>query len=229
VIGRLFREYKDYVENVLGLVIIFAVIFVGFRYFDFAQIQAWIVRAGFWAPLVLILAKASTMVFAPISGSPLYPLSGALFGLPLGSLYLILGDMLGGTISFYLSRGLGRRAVERFARGNAPVIDRVVTFMETTKGFLVARVCFIALPEAVSYAAGLTRIKFGKFLPLFTLVGVVPTIILAGAGSWLAVSQDYFSTAVIIVVGLIAAAAGGVIFYRLTKPAPPSPPRDGAL
>lgn len=217
VIGRFFREYKDYAENVLGLVIIFAIVFVGFRYFDFEQVQIWIGRVGIWAPLVLILAKASTMVFAPVSGSPLYPLAGALFGIPLGSLYLILGDTLGGTISFYLSRTLGRRAMERFARGNAPVIDRVVAFMETTKGFLVARVCFIALPEAVSYAAGLTRIHFAKFLVLFTAVGVIPTVILASAGSWLAVSQDYFSTVVIIVVGLIAAAAGGVIFYRLTK------------
>ncbi|MFA6095285.1 MAG: VTT domain-containing protein [Candidatus Paceibacterota bacterium] len=211
-----FRGYRDYIENIAGLVIIFAIMIAGFAYFDMARVQDFVRSSGIWAPIVLILAKASTMVFAPVSGSPLYPLAGALFGFWEGSAYLILGDLLGSTISFYISRVFGRRAVERFARGDVPVIDKILRFMETTRGFLVARVCFIALPEAVSYAAGLTRISFSKFVSISTVIGVIPIFLLAGAGTWISIGTDPWALAALIAVGLAVAAVGGIVFMRMT-------------
>lgn len=212
-----FKEYKDYIENLIGLLVIFGVIFVGFKYLSADEIVSWVERAGVWAPIFLILAKASTMVFAPLSGAPLYPISGALFGISLGSLYLILGDILGGTISFYLSRIFGQRAVEYFARGSVPIIDKIITFMETTKGFLITRILFVGFPEAVSYAAGLTRIRFLTFIIISVLVGIPPTIILASIGSWLSISQTPIVALILLVVSSIAAIIGGIFLFRIIE------------
>ena len=212
-----FKSYKNYFENLLGLVVILVVIFVGAHYFKIEQIQTWVETAGPWAPLGLIVAKISTLVFAPISGGPLYPLAGAVFGWPLGVLYLLIGDVLGSTIAFYLSRLFGRRVVERLVRGQAPLVEEIVGFMESTRGFLLARVCFAALPEAASYAAGLTRIGFTKFILISSAVGLIPIMILAGAGSWLAVGQNPWLIGSLALVGLLAAAAGGVILVKIAR------------
>ncbi len=208
---------KDLVENIVGLVLVFAVIGVTFHFFDFAAVLAGVERAGIWAPLLLILAKVSTLVFAPLSGAPLYPLAGAVFGVWWGTLYIIIGDLIGSIISFYISRLFGRRVVERFARGNVPLIDKVLRVMETTKGFLVARICFIALPEAVTYAAGLTRIPFLKFIIISTAIGAVPTLILSGAGAWLSLGQNTPMALLLTAIGLLAAAGGAIFFFRMTK------------
>lgn len=208
---------KDMIENIVGLVGAFAVIGIAFHFFDFAAITGAVAGAGWWAPALLVAAKASTLVFAPLSGAPLYPLAGALFGFWWGSLYLIMGDALGSVVSFYIARLFGRRVVERFARGNVPLIDRVLAFMETTRGFFVARVCFIALPEAVTYAAGLTRIPFLTFIAVSTLVGVVPTVILAGAGAWLSVGENLPMALLITAAGLVVTVGGAVYFFYLTR------------
>lgn len=218
-----FGGYKDYIENIIGLVLVFTIMIVSFSYFDMGAVEDFVAKAGFWGPIVLILAKASTMIFAPISGSPLYPLAGAVFGFVPGMIYLIVGDFLGSTVSFYISRFFGRKAVERFARGNVPLIDKILRFMETNRGFLIARICFIALPEAVSYASGLTRIPFARFISISTLVGILPIAILSGAGTWISIGTDATSAILLITLGLLVSVGGGIVFIKMThnKDIPP--------
>ncbi len=223
-----FRGYKDYIENIAGLAIMFSIMIAGFSYFDMSEIERFVSESGIWGPTILVLAKASTMIFAPISGSPLYPLAGALFGIYQGSLLLILGDFIGSVVSFYISRIFGRRAVERFARGNVPVIDRILRFMETSRGFLLARVCFIAMPEAVSYAAGLTRIAFARFIVISTAIGIVPTIVLASAGSWIALGTDSGSALALVIIGLIISVSGGIAFIRMSGSVPSDTDASGS-
>jgi uncharacterized membrane protein YdjX (TVP38/TMEM64 family) len=74
--------------NYIGVAITILVI-VGLTFlFDMEKIQEWIKTAGIWAPLIFIFLKTSTIVIAPLSGSPLYPLVGLLFGFWPGILYV---------------------------------------------------------------------------------------------------------------------------------------------
>ena len=79
---------KDIIQNIAALIAIFVFLFLLFQFFDIKELRLYIEAAGIWAPLMLILTKASTIVFAPLSGSFLYPLAGALFGFPNGFFYL---------------------------------------------------------------------------------------------------------------------------------------------
>lgn len=211
-----FTDRKEVIKNIIGLIVVCLIIFISFRYIDMDQIQNMIRDAGVWAPILFVLAKASTIVFAPLSGSPLYPLAGALFGLGHGFVYIVIGDALGATISFYISRLLGRTFVERFARSNMGAIDRTLSFIEKKKGFFIARVCFAALPEVVSYAAGLTRIKFIPFFVIHNAVGLIPSALLVWSGVLLAtVSLHPTIVMAVIIAGAVVTIAGGWIFYRI--------------
>src|SRR5262245_4734339 len=52
---------------------------------------AYVTEAGPWAPLVFIALKASTFVFAPLSGTSLKLASGALFGTWEGMILTLVG------------------------------------------------------------------------------------------------------------------------------------------
>ncbi len=209
------KDRKELIQNIAGIAIICIVIFVSFKFFDMKQIQASIEKAGIWAPIIFILTKASTIVFAPLSGSPLYPLAGAIFGLTNGFIYIVIGDALGALISFYISRLLGRKFVEKFARGNIESIDKILSFIEKKKGFFIARVCFAALPEVVSYAAGLTRIKFTTFFAIHNLVGLIPSAILVYSGVFLATfTANPMIMLAAVIIGFAVAGIGGWLLLR---------------
>ena len=93
-------ERRETVRNVILLLLVALVVIGGSFLIDIEELSAFVARAGLWGPLALILLKASTIVFAPLSGSPLYPLAGALFGPWWGLLYIMLGESLGGSIAF---------------------------------------------------------------------------------------------------------------------------------
>lgn len=202
------RGFNEGVINGAGVVLMLLVIFGVVWFVDQSTLQTWIMQAGVWAPLVFVLAKASTLVFAPLSGGPLYPLAGALFGFDVGFVLLLLGDALGSTIAFALSRILGRGVVGQMMKKDSGVVARISERMTTTKGFIIARICLASLPEVVAYAAGLTRIRFWKFFVIQNAVGIAPTAVFCFAGSTLALLQSPMVLLATSVGGLLAAGIG---------------------
>jgi len=212
-------EKKDIIENFIGLAIVVIVILCAVYFLDFSNIQKIILSAGIFGPLLLILAKASTMVFAPISGSALYPIAGAVFGFGPGLLYIVLGDMLGSGVSFLISRRFGQKIVlKMLSAKNMPTVEKIIKMIETKTGFLFARVCFSPMPEIVSYAAGLTKIPFWRFFIIHNLVGLAPSFILVLGGDLL-VSQLHNPKIIfgILILGFIAVLAGGFLFWKFSK------------
>src|SRR3989344_6945096 len=64
---------------------------------------------GVLAPIIFVLLKMSTLVIAPLSGTPLYFIAGSLFGNFYGLVLSLLGDALGSVICFFLSRFYGQK------------------------------------------------------------------------------------------------------------------------
>lgn len=187
-----------------------------FHYFDAKTLGGYVERAGIWAPLALIAVKASTIVIAPLGGAPLYPLAGALFGFWGGVLYLMIGDAIGASISFWLSRIYGRRIVNHFFPDNE-TIRRVLHAFGTFRGFLVGRVALIALPELISYAAGLTRIRFLTFFIVFNVIEIFPTALLAAIGTFLTQSNGSFIYTALLVLGAFVCGGGMFLFANHMK------------
>ncbi len=84
-----------------------------------ARVEAWLIRAGPAAPLLLMGLMATAVVVSPIPSFPIDLAAGAFFGPLLGTLYSAAGALAGAAASFFLARLLGRNLVERFARNTS--------------------------------------------------------------------------------------------------------------
>jgi len=211
------KPYKDIIENVIGLIVVFGAIYILFRVFNLSEIQTFVDRFGIWAPIIFALTKAATIVFAPLSGSALYPAAGALFGFWEGFAVLMIGDAIGGTVAFYISRIYGVRITEHFIKGEGSLMKKMLAQLGTLKSFIFARICFVPMPEIVCYAAGLTKMPFSQFISVHMLVGAPVTAILVALG---ALFTFHFSPLVILgllAVATVATILGGVWFYRQAK------------
>ena len=207
----------DTTKNLIGLAVVLGVLVVLARYLDIETVRAQIERAGVWAPLLFILAKASTIIVAPLGGSPLYPIAGAIFGFWKGALLLIIGDTIGGVVSFLLARMFGKKLVERMLEGSEGLLSKAVTLMGTPKGYLLARFSFIGFPELASWGAGLTKINFFTFLLIYVAVGAIPAIGIAGLGALLVESSTILLPVVVIASMTLAAVPIALFAAMLQK------------
>lgn len=205
-----FTEFK---VHAFGLLMLLALMLVVLWYFDIEKIQVFVAQAGVWGPLVFILAKASTIVVAPISGSAIYPLAGAIFGFWKGFLYIFIGDALGSTIAFYISRIFGKKVTERFlGGGDFKYIGYILEYLNSWRGLIEARIFFAALPEAVAYAAGLSKLPFWKFFVVQTTISIVPIAILVYFGSLLQISNNPIIVGLVLLLGTVVMLIGGSLF-----------------
>jgi uncharacterized membrane protein YdjX (TVP38/TMEM64 family) len=208
---------REILVKVAGLAVVLAAMFGIFHYFGVTDIQNRIEEAGVWAPVLFVLAKIATLVLAPLSGGPVYLIAGALFGFWKGVLLVIIGDVIGGTIAFFLSRFFGRTLVERMLGNGSSMLARALRMAGTTKGFILMRIFFAPIQEVACYAAGLTRIPFPTFLLIHGLIGVVPTMLLVGLGSLSAIIENPLIMGAAIIAGLAAFPILFFVFRSLVK------------
>lgn len=157
---------------------------------DRERIQQLVDGAGLLAPTVYILLLVVQAVVAPLPAPAVAIAGGYSFGTFKGFLLTWAGALLGGTISFGLSRLFGRKFVASSAR-----LERLDRYVQEHGAVLVFVLRLIPLVsfDAISYAAGLSGMPFRKFL-LATALGMAPgTFVFVylggtspGAGVWVA-------------------------------------------
>ena len=158
-----------------------------FSWFDREHVTRLLQEAGSLAPVFYMLMMAAAVVISPIPSLPLDIAAGAFFGPVLGTIYSVLGALAGAVASFGLARLLGRRVVEKLARGH-------ISFCESCSDYLLVRVVLLSrlIPivsfDVVSYGAGLTKMRVRSFA-LATAVGMLPlTALYNTVGSVIVVS-----------------------------------------
>jgi uncharacterized membrane protein YdjX (TVP38/TMEM64 family) len=133
-------------------------------------IKQYVNSFGVLGPLVYMV------MFCVIPAGSVIALAGGMaFGVYFGTLYTTLGAILGATSAFYISRLLGRDAVEKLTRGKIQSFEDGVE----KKGFiliLILRLIPIVPFNVISYGAGLTKIKFYDYM-MATMVGIIPGVI----------------------------------------------------
>src|SRR3990167_8172879 len=173
------RQYKGcgLYTNIFWIILTIVAVYFFAHYIGIDSVRQRVTAAGVWGLVIVILLKASTLVVAPLGGSPLYPIAGVAFGFWYGFLYTFIGDILGAAIAFFISRWFGRRIVQYFVtRPGMKLLEVILGYLGTTRGLIYARLIFFSFPEGVVYAAGLTTIPFWKFLVLMIPIGIGPHI-----------------------------------------------------
>jgi uncharacterized membrane protein YdjX (TVP38/TMEM64 family) len=181
----------------IGIVAIAAVLWIVWAwcgpviawFHDRAAFQAWLASLGAWAPLVGIVLNAAQVIAAPIPGQVIGLANGYLFGAWLGTLYSLIGVMLGTGIVLALTRKWGRPVVVRLVRGEQlQKLDRLVARRGALFFFLIFLLPF--LPDDLTcFAIGLTDLPLGQMLVLIAL-GRLPGLFVA---SWLGANATNLS------------------------------------
>jgi uncharacterized membrane protein YdjX (TVP38/TMEM64 family) len=197
----------------LGFVVILMLMGLLFFFFDLDQVRAIVEKGGILGPIVFILAKASTIVIAPISGSAVYPMAGAVFGFWHGFIYIFIGDAIGSAIAFWISRTYGIAVAQRLmGSSDGGYLTHVLEYLNSWRGLIEARIFFSALPEAVAYAAGLSQLPFLKFIVVQMGLAIPTIALMVYFGSLLHLSENPLIMGAVLGLGAILMLAGGSLF-----------------
>jgi len=156
-----------------------------FRTGDFDEMQAFISRYGVWAAGVSFLLMIFQSVAAPLPAFFITLANANLFGWWKGAILSWTSAMAGAAVCFGIARVLGRDVVERLCTEQA--IRQIDVFFAKygKRSILIARLLPFISFDAVSYAAGLTPMKFWGFF-LATGIGQLPaTIVYSYVGGML--------------------------------------------
>jgi uncharacterized membrane protein YdjX (TVP38/TMEM64 family) len=162
----------------IGVAFSFAFDFVISRFVQLNEerIVTWIEGFGAIGPIVYILLLAATIIFTPLPSVVVIGAGGLAFGTGLGVVYTITGGMLGATVNFFIARRLGRGFVER------RLGDRAMSQIDMYADRMGAKLVFLTrlIPlfnfDWVSYAAGLTRMKYQGYALASVLGMLLPVI-----------------------------------------------------
>ena len=136
---------------------------------DQEQIRTWVEGLGAWGPLAIVVLEMIQALLAPIPGQAIEAVSGYLYGPWWGTLFPMIGMVLGSTITFLLSRRFGRPLVIRLVgKQSMERLDDLVERGGAPFFFLIWLLPF-APDDLACVAAGLTPMPAQQFLLLMTL------------------------------------------------------------
>lgn len=162
---------------------------------------------GVVGPFVVVALIATAIVFSPIPSAPIGFAAGAAFGQVWGSVYIVLGSVLGALLAFGIARRLGYAAVRRVSWA-ARLLDGTQSQWTLAAIVFASRLVPFVSFDAVSYVAGLTPLR-PHWFGLATLAGVAPVSL---AIAW---SGDRVATAGSGWLGIAVLLAGGVTLIPL--------------
>jgi uncharacterized membrane protein YdjX (TVP38/TMEM64 family) len=160
------------------ILIVFLAFFAGWLFSESfsspEQIESFVGYFQELGTVIIILLIVAEVVIAPIPGFVLYITTGFLYGPWLGTLFTWIGNVVGASIAFFISRRLGRPFVEKFVK--LKKFKKYDVFFEHKKKFLWI---FYVIPffpiDILSFACGLSNLRFRYFITVVALA-VIPNI-----------------------------------------------------
>lgn len=178
---------------------------------DLDSLKQYILSYGALAPIISFTLMLVQSIAAPLPAFLITFANAALFGWVWGAILSWSSAMAGAALCFFIAKFLGRDVVERLTSKYA--IDSIDEFFDKYGKYtiLVCRLLPFISFDIVSYAAGLTSMKF---LPFFiaTGIGQLPaTIVYSYVGGMLTGGAKLFVTALMILFAL------SVMIYMFKK------------
>jgi uncharacterized membrane protein YdjX (TVP38/TMEM64 family) len=189
----------------VGFVVFLVAVMLFMNAVGIPRLQALIEEAGPLAPAAYIVLKSVTYVFAPLTSGPIQVFAGTLFGSVWhGVLYTLIGEVIGGSISFMIARRFGRPVVARLVgKEGMSQVDQFYT--RRLGGWLplvIARLALFSFWDFLSYAAGLAPVQYRTYLWVSIVCGFFPTFLFVWLGENV-VGDSIAALAVAIVVLLV--------------------------
>jgi len=200
------RVVKKTSEHKIFIVILAIIVFLiflsyffkGFMYNlvnnDLDNIIHFIYYFGGFSFFIFIILIIFEVVLAPVPGLILNVAGGWVFGPVLGSILVLIGNLIGATICYFIAKRLGGTYFKKLI--GKEKLKKFTKYVDKD-GFLVLfilRLNPLTSSDIFSYVAGLVNMKYKPFI-LSTTFGLAPLVFI------LSYSGDYF--------------IGNSIFFRL--------------
>ena len=186
-----------------------------------ARIEAWLEAAKDVSPALaagVVIALLFADLFVAVPTLTVMLVAGYLIGFGPAAVASVVGLYLAGICGYTLSRRYGESLVKRIVRDEGQRAEMNDAFRTHGVPMILLSRALPMLPEMTAGLAGLTRMKFGRFLLAWT-GSVVPYVLVATyAGS--KSSLDNPLPAVAAAVGLAACFGIGWLIFRRTAMAP---------
>ena len=185
---------------------------------DIVGLRDYILSFGFWAPVASCFLMMLQALVAPVPSFLITFANGLAFGVFWGWMLSLFGHVLAAAACFGISRSLGRTPVEVLAgRTGLESADRWFARWGVYAVFVGRLIPGVAF-DVISYAAGLTRMRFRNFLAA-TALGIFPqTFLYSYLGRQAPEYVGLFLvTSALVVAGVVAVA---VVRYRKERRRP---------
>lgn len=162
--------------------IILTAIYLVFKFFllptvTSPQFEIFTESLGIFGYLVIIGYVVVSHVFAPVAGTPGVALGITIYGINTGMWLLYIGSLISASISFVISKHFGRPWVLKLAgKQSITKIDEFAA-VEGKQIMIISRLFGFALFDFISYAAGLTKIKYRDYILITAIFGLIPNLI----------------------------------------------------
>jgi uncharacterized membrane protein YdjX (TVP38/TMEM64 family) len=156
---------------------------------DGAALKQWVQQLGITGPLIIIGLMTTAIIMSPIPSAPIALAAGAAYGHTVGTVYVAIGSELGAIIAFFIARLVGVEILQKWVddRLSKTILGSQRSLMGVV--FISRLLPFISF-DMVSYAAGVTPLRFWRFA-VATLAGIIPaSFLLAHFGAELASGEN---------------------------------------
>jgi uncharacterized membrane protein YdjX (TVP38/TMEM64 family) len=168
----------------LLMIALYAGLLLLFRAIGIDRIHTHLQHMGMWAPIVFLLLCMTGIIIAPLSATTIYVTSGVLFEPSIAFVLSFVGTVFGCIVNFWISRKLGRGMVAHLiGKGNLDALDQ---FTHRLKGHHRIAFMILIMPisqDVLSYAIGLTKVKFLHFFIAVVVTSLATTGIAVFLGS----------------------------------------------
>jgi len=168
-------------KDLLKFLLTVLVLYVALKYLllpivNSPEFMSFTQKLGVFGYLVVIGYVVLSHVFAPIAGTPGVVLGVTIYGINTGMCLLYVGSLISASISFYISKRFGRTWVIKLVGKNS--MSKVDEFasVEGKTTLVVSRLFGFALFDFISYAAGLTNLKYKDYILVTALFGLIPNL-----------------------------------------------------
>ena len=173
-----------------------------FQNVDVADVKTYLLSFGMWAPVVSFLLMIFQSVVAPLPAFLITFANAGLFGWIPGAILSWSSAMAGAALCFFIAKYFGREVVEKLTSKAA--LNSVDGFFNRYGKYaiLIARLLPFISFDIVSYAAGLTSMKFWPFFWATGLGQLPATLIYSYVGGMLTGDAKAFVTGLLILFSL---------------------------
>ena len=162
---------------IIVILIISGILFYIQRLIGLEPIKTFILKSGPLGPITYIFLMVLSHVFAPIQGAPIYFLGFAVFG-NWTLVYTYFAHLISSFTNFWIARKYGRELVIKLTGNEA--MKKIDNLAENNgiKILIILRLFQGFISDFVSYAAGLTAIKFSTYY-IISALATIPGVLIA--------------------------------------------------